>query len=235
METSPRKAYPRALPYRSPDAIAADAERRQEQMQDRLDDLTAQAGHLRRYTRGLSLALAAAVVLAITLTVLLVRNPTTPAASQLTFDAQTAAAPPMKQSAPTSTATEPASRGVTLEALGGLSAANLYQSYLTVGLLADGMQNNAFTVDGATNTLKIVTSCIALVDTKLARLDRLNLEPDDLASLRQIKAVTALMRIQTQALEMYWSTGKADHAEAYQRARKATWTGLSKILGVEGA
>jgi hypothetical protein len=236
METSPRRAYPRALPYRSPDAIAADAERQQEQMQDRLDDLAAQAGHLRRYTRGLSLALAAAVVLAVTLTVLLVRNPTTPAASPLTVDALPAAAtPPMRQNAPPITATEPASRGVTLEALGGLSAANLYQSYLTIGLLADGVRNKAFTADGAANTLKIVTSCIALVDTKLARLDRLNLEPDDLASLRQIKAVIALMRIQTQALELYWSTGKADHAEAYQRARKATWAGLSKVLGIEGA
>src|SRR5262249_6110306 len=125
-------------------------------------------------------------------------------------------------------------RDMNLEALGGLSAANLYQSYLTMGLLADGVESKAFTVEGAVNTLKLVTSCIALVETKLARLDRLNLEPDDIASLRQIKAVIALMRIQTQALQTYWSTGKAEHGEAYQRARKVSWAGLSKVLGVDG-
>jgi hypothetical protein len=123
---------------------------------------------------------------------------------------------------------------MTLDAMGGLSAANLYQSYLTIGLLADGVETKAFTRDGATKTLQIVNGCLELVDTKLAKLDKANLEPGDRSSLKQIKAVTALLRVQSQALEAYWTSGKMEQFEAFQRARKASWTGLSKVLGIEG-
>lgn len=236
MNPSPRKTYPRALPFRSPEDITAEAERRQEEMQERLDDLAAQAGSLRRCTYALALALLGAAAVVTTLAVLVVQRP----AAMDTRESASEPAPPLaivpppaKQPSPApSTATDVATKDLTLEAMGGLSAANLYQSYLAIGLLADGVEHKAFTTEGAANTLKIVGSCIALVDAKLAKLEKLKLEPDDVASLQQIKTITALMRIQTQALETYWATGKAEHGEAYQRARKATWTGLSKVLGV---
>jgi hypothetical protein len=231
------KSYPRALPFRSPDEIEADAERRQDEMRDRLDDLTMQAGHLRRCTHALGVALIGAVVLVVALTVYLLQPPTPDVTAQASTEpaATLAPSPPPRPvlSPPTRPAETPHS-DTALEAMGGLSAANLYQSYLTIGLLADGVQNKAFTIEGATTTLKIVASCLTLVDDNLAKLDQRNLDAQDVASLRQIKAVAALMRIQAQALETYWSTGKAEHGEAYRKARTATWTGLSKVLGMEG-
>ncbi len=119
--------------------------------------------------------------------------------------------------------------------MGGLSATNLYQSHITIGLLADGVDTKAFTIEGAVGTLKIVASCLTLVDDKLASLEKLSLEADDRDSLKRIKAVTDLLRVQTQALEAYWASGKKEHAEAYQKVRKASWTGLSKVLGIEGS
>jgi hypothetical protein len=237
MDPSPSKSYLRALPYRSPDEIAADAERRQDEMRDRLDDLTMQAGHLRRCTHALGVALIGAVVLATALTVYLLQHAAPPATAQACTEAPATlvpSPPPRPALTPPTPVAEPPQNDTALEAMGGLSAANLYQSYLTIGLLADGVQNKAFTIAGATNTLKIVVSCLTLVEDNLTKLDHRNLDAEDVASLRQIKAVTALLRIQAQALETYWSTGKAEHGEAYQNARKATWTGLSKVLGVAG-
>ncbi len=233
METSPRNSYPRALPFRAADDGSAEAERRRDAMRDRLEDLAIQAGRLRRWTYALGLALAGAVIVAVTSTVLLVQRTSTPVATNAASEPTPplAALPPAKP-AQSASRPEPANRDATLEAMGGLSAANLYQSYLAVGLLADGVQHKAFTVDGAANTLKIIGNCLTLVESKLAALDRRNLDPDDIASLQQIETVTALMRIQTQALDTYWKTGKAAHGEAYQRSRRATWAALSKVLGL---
>jgi hypothetical protein len=119
--------------------------------------------------------------------------------------------------------------------MGGLSAANLYQSHLAIGLLAEGVQHKAIPVDGAAITLAVIGNCINLVDAKLVKLANTALHPDDRASMQQTQAVIALMRIQTQALSTYWTSGKVEHGEAYQRARAATWAGLSKVLGVDKA
>jgi hypothetical protein len=259
MEMLPRKSYPRALPHRSPEVVAAETERRHEQMQDRVEDLAAEAGQLRRCTYALGLTLAGAALLATMVTVFMLQRansadsgkpaiealsaetikpvptPSKPAAPASHQPPPEGVAPVKELPSPPSSAPDTAMKDMALEAMGGLSAANLYQSYLTIGLLADGVASKAFTVEGAANTLKIVASCLTLVDNKLAKLDKMSLDPDDHASLQQIKAVTALMRIQTHALETFWATGKTEHGDAYQRARKATWTGLSKVLGVEGS
>src|SRR5260370_26930357 len=65
---------------------------------------------------------------------------------------------PAARDTPAGDLPQAAQHAVMLESLGGLSAANLYQSYLNIGLLADGVQSETFTIEGAAGTLKIITN-----------------------------------------------------------------------------
>jgi hypothetical protein len=126
-----------------------------------------------------------------------------------------------------------ASSEVFLEVLGGLSAAHLYESYLTIGLLADGVESRAYPVADAKVTLRIITDYLTLVETKLSKLETLGLEPDDQDALKRLKTVSRLLRLQSQTLLAYWASGQKGHGEQYQQTRKASWTALSKVLGLD--
>src|SRR6185369_6151113 len=76
-------------------------------------------------------------------------------------------APGAPHEPPAGALTETAAKDLALEVMGSLSGANLYQSYVAIGLLADGVEYEALTLEGARNTLKVVTGCLALVDGKL--------------------------------------------------------------------
>ena len=256
METSTRKAYPRALPHRSPEEMAAQAN----QMRASMLELALQTARQRRWLYGLAAALVVVLALGATTTVYLVNTAGAaggPAAAKapeetaskddaaprsetkeakptaVALAKETAVPPSAAKAKAAGESMDSASKEVFLETLGGLSATNLYQSYLNIGLLADGVENKAITVEAATKTLKIVTSCLSLVHCKLAKLDKATLDPEDHDSLEQIKAVIELLRLQTQTLLAYWATGTTEQSEDYEKARKATWTGLSRILGID--
>ena len=42
-----------------------------------------------------------------------------------------------------------------------------------------------------------------------------------------------MLRLQTKTLLAYWDSGDMEQANQYHEARKAAWTGLSKILGLD--
>jgi hypothetical protein len=134
---------------------------------------------------------------------------------------------------PAGVVTSPAQREAFLEALGGLSAAHLYQTYLNIGLLADGVESKAYTLDEAKSTLATVLDFMDQVEGKLTKLDRGGLEADDLEALDRIKATTNLLRLQAKTLLAFWTTSTQEQADQYQQARKAALAGLNKVLGLD--
>src|SRR5260370_15168352 len=70
MDAAPRKTYPRAIPHRSPDEIAAQTQR----LRDEMAKLAAQSARQRRWNRALSATLAIVVVLGIAVALYL-KNP----------------------------------------------------------------------------------------------------------------------------------------------------------------
>jgi len=120
-----------------------------------------------------------------------------------------------------------------LEALGGLSATHLYQSHLNIGLLADAVESDTYSVEDGEKNLKSVVELMKMVDGQLAKVSDSGLEKVDQDSIQQIQTVNALLRLQVDSLRTYWATGEADDAEQYHKARKATWQGLAKVMGFE--
>jgi hypothetical protein len=146
-----------------------------------------------------------------------------------------AAKAPVKVSAPAKKAEASTLKDRYLEALGGLSASHLYQTYLNIGLLADSVEKEAYTQEEADKMLASVTDLMKLVDVQLAKVRQSDLTSDDQISLERIKAVMGLLRLQSETLQNYWDSGDENDAKQYHLAREAAWKGLSKVLGLEDA
>jgi hypothetical protein len=140
---------------------------------------------------------------------------------------------PAKSSAKATDA--PALKDRYLEALGGLSASHLYQTYLNIGLLADGVEKDVYTQEEADKMLASVMDLMKLVDVQLAKVRKADLTADDQVSFDRIKAVMGLLRLQSETLKNYWASGDTNDATQYHLAREAAWKGLSKVLGLDEA
>jgi hypothetical protein len=138
-------------------------------------------------------------------------------------------APPLESAPPIT----PRAKIDFLEALGSLSATHLYQSHLNIGLLADGVESGTYTVAEAEESLKPVIDMMKQADARLARLAKSELDAEDRRSIQQIQAVSALLRLQADALRAYWATGEMQQAGDFQQARTASWQGVSKVMGLD--
>jgi hypothetical protein len=119
-----------------------------------------------------------------------------------------------------------------LEVLGALTASHCYQTYLNIGLIADGKANGTYTEKDAYKLLDSVLALVSSVDRKLAALDRIDLEKEDCASLEQMRTLSILLRKQAKDLQAFWDTGKEEDAARYESVRKDSWAALSRLTGV---
>ncbi len=126
-------------------------------------------------------------------------------------------------------------RKVQLEALGSLSAAHMYQSYLNIGLLADGVEKEVYAIPEAEKMLTSINDLMTLMDRQLTKVGDNGLDDDDRASLQLIKSVNARLRDQITTLRAYWATGARDQVAQYHAARASAWTGLSRVMGFDPA
>jgi hypothetical protein len=123
-------------------------------------------------------------------------------------------------------------RQLLLEALGALTASHGYQTYLNIGLIADGKAKGTYTEKDAYRLLDSVLALLSAVDRKLAALDRIDLDKEDRANLEQTRQLSGLLRKQAQRLQTFWDTGKDEDAAQYESARKDSWAALSRLTGI---
>lgn len=120
-----------------------------------------------------------------------------------------------------------------LEALGSMCAAHLYQSFLNIGLLADGVENEQLSLAEGEKTLANVVRFMGLVERQLDQIAMNGLDPNDRQTLLGIQGLAKVLRKQADALQAYWSTGAEDQAGRYHEARNQALAGLGEMLGPE--
>ena len=204
MSTITTNAYPRALPFAPP------------------QDLAAREARLRRWTYFLGAIAALTLLLLVTAGVFV---------ANLLAQRPNAADAPAKGKELAAVQTQ---RDEFLQSLGVLSGAHLYQTYLNIGLLADGVEHRTYTKDEALAMLDPVTAMLDTVDQQLAKIKDAGLDPVDRKELEAIRSLSPLLREQVRTLRVYWKTGAKEDADRHQAARENTWTRLSETLGLKG-
>jgi hypothetical protein len=120
-----------------------------------------------------------------------------------------------------------------MSALGSLTAAHHYQSYLNLGLLADGWEKDVYEEDEAMKMLAVVEGMIEGVDRQLARLEKASAKEDDRKALARSRELGALLKKQAKELAAYWEGGEKEHADAFHKAREMAWSCLKELLKIE--
>jgi hypothetical protein len=120
-----------------------------------------------------------------------------------------------------------------LSALGMLSAAHVYQTYLNIGLLADGVESGAYTRAEAEEMLTTLGGLLNQTDRQLDKIAGSGLSEDDRQSVARVRQLTALLRRQAGALRACWAGGGREQIDRYHQAREATWKNVSAVLGLD--
>ncbi len=116
-------------------------------------------------------------------------------------------------------------------AIGGLTRAHLYQSQLSIGLLADGVEEELYTLSEARKLLANLTELLEQTEADLGRLPDTGLLPEERRLFGQVRGLFVLLRAQAWALSAYWDEGDKASAERFHKAREAAGKKLREVLG----
>jgi hypothetical protein len=120
-----------------------------------------------------------------------------------------------------------------VEALGGLMASHLYQTYLNIGLLADSVEGEVYDKEEARKLLDTVAGLMTAVEQQLDRVGRQSLKAEERKAVEQARLVTASLRNQTRELMEYWDKGEKDHVARFHQARQDSWIGIKNLLNIQ--
>jgi hypothetical protein len=120
-----------------------------------------------------------------------------------------------------------------LETVGSLTAAHLYQGFLLIGLLADARERDVYTAAEAEKLLDSVVRMLDTVDHRLGQLLDGTLKDEDREAVEKARHLSDLLRSQARELRAYWHTGDRKHVEKFQKTRQESWAGIQTVLGVE--
>jgi hypothetical protein len=119
-----------------------------------------------------------------------------------------------------------------LETVGALTAAHCFQTYLNLGLIADGKAKGIYTRKDANKVLDSVVEILDSLDRKLSGLAKIDLDKADRQSLEQMRDLSALLRRQGKELETFWDSGKDEDNDRYESTRKDAWAAIGKLTGI---
>ena len=119
------------------------------------------------------------------------------------------------------------------ETVGLLSGLYLYQTYLNIGLLADGKAERVYDEKAARSVLATVVGPLQAVDKQLAVVGTLAQTEPDRRAVERLRAVTALLRRQSQELTAFWDSGDLAAGARYEATRQEAWKQLTALLGLD--
>jgi hypothetical protein len=160
--------------------------------------------------------------------------------------AWTSSLSPVGASKPLALPAEPKSRDgatkhdqpdVLLDVVGSLMSAHLYETFVSVGLLADAVEEGVYPVDKGKALLETLNSFIDHAERQLVRLPPSSFQTEeDRKAMELARSVLTLLRAQTKELKAYWDeTGddRAEHVKRFREARAEAGAMIQKLVNVQ--
>lgn len=140
------------------------------------------------------------------------------------------APPPLAQPTPAGPADAQASL---TETVGLLSGLYLYQTYLNIGLLADGKAERLYDERAARAVLATILTPLDAVDRQLAKVAAAAQTDADHQAADRLRSVVGLLRRQGQELIAFWDSGQPAAGAKYEATRQEAWRQITALLGLD--
>src|SRR5262245_54690202 len=119
------------------------------------------------------------------------------------------------------------------ETVGLLSGLYLYQSYLNIGLLADGKAERVYDEKAARAVLATVLTPLEAVDRQLEKVGKVARTPADRDAVERLRWIVALLRLQGKELTGFWDSGRPEDGARYEAARQEAWKQITALLALD--
>jgi hypothetical protein len=119
------------------------------------------------------------------------------------------------------------------ETVGMLSGLYLYQTYLTIGLLADGKSERIYEEKAARGVLTSVLTPLESVDKRLEGLTGVLKTAPDREAITRLRQTVGLLRRQGAELTAFWNTGRPEDGARYEATRQEAWKWVVALLNLD--
>jgi hypothetical protein len=130
-------------------------------------------------------------------------------------------------------APSPDSQAQLTETVGLLSGLYLYQSYLNIGLLADGKAEKLYDEKAARSVLDSILNPLETVDKQLEKVGKQARTGADRDAVDHIRIMVDLLRRQGRELKAFWDSGRPEDGTRYEATRQEAWKQISSTLGLD--
>lgn len=118
------------------------------------------------------------------------------------------------------------------ETVGLLSGLYVYQSYLNIGLLADGKAANTYDERAARQVLASVVTPFDSVDKQLEKIGNTARTTGDREAAGRVRAAVALLKRLGAELTAFWDSQRPEDGARYEATRQEAWKQISALLGL---
>jgi hypothetical protein len=124
-------------------------------------------------------------------------------------------------------------RGQLMETVGLLSGLYLYQSYLNIGLIADGKAEKIYDEKSARSVLGSIVTPLDTVDKQLAKVGKAARTEADRDAVDKLRQIVTLLRQQGRDLTAFWDSASPDDGAKYEATRRDAWKQINALLGLD--
>lgn len=122
------------------------------------------------------------------------------------------------------------------EAFGGVSSITVYNTYITIGAIADAYVNEVYTSERVKELMSEQTSMLQSVvgmleKCKVAKSN--GLSADDVEYIKELIECLESLKKEAQGLNDYAADGSADAQNRYNKNRDKAWEQIKSLLGLE--
>lgn len=122
------------------------------------------------------------------------------------------------------------------EAFGGVSSITIYNTYITIGAIADAYVNDVYDADRVKELMveqtSMLQSVIDMLDKcKVVKSD--GLSADDVEYIKELIACLGSLKAEAQGLNDFAATGSEDAQTRYNTNRDKAWRQIKDLLGLE--
>ena len=120
-----------------------------------------------------------------------------------------------------------------LRALGGATAAYLYETHQKVGILADARTKKLYDKDTCDKEIGVSINILKVVDKQMADLLDAGIPASEKKTVKSIRTIISKQIKSAEGLKTYWGSKDSDDLDTYQTNRDAAWEELRKLMGLD--